>query len=318
MEEVSRKAMGVESSDYCDQVGGMVKSHVALDEVEQFWSAHPCGSDQSSAVSRREYFQEIENRRYRLIRDIPEMARFGHFAGKEVLEVGCGIGTDGVQFARHGASYTGINLDAGSTQLAKECFAVCQATGTIAQMNAEAMSFPDNSFDHVYSLGVIHHTPHPERIVKEIHRVLRPGGSITVMIYNRSSINYHVEIMFLRKIFRLLLTPRFAPRFFAFALGLDTSKLDRHRSIMLSERMTPERWISINTDGPDCPLARVYSRAEALSLFRSGGFRELRTSIRFFNTEHYGYLGRCIPAGLADALGRRWGWSRWIEGRKPE
>ena len=290
---------------------------VGLEEVESYWSSNPCNSDLSTAVERRKYFDEIAERRYTLEHHIPECARFTAFAGKKVLEVGCGVGTDGRSFARNGAIYTGINLDQGSTDLARESFEVHGLPGTLLKMNGEAMSFAPETFDHVYSMGVIHHSPHPEEILREVFRVLKPGGTITVMLYNRSSVNYYLEIMFLRKLFRFFLLPSFGPGALARIIGLDREKLEKHREILLREKMTHDRWVSINTDGPDCPLARVYSASEVRDLFTDAGFHVDRTYARFFHREHYGFLGRLMPGWFADRIGRIAGWHRWVDATKP-
>lgn len=287
-----------------------------INEVENFWSKHPCGSAQSKEKERKFYFEEIEKLRYSLIRHIPKVAKFTEFKNKKVLEVGCGIGTDGAQFARNGAIYTGINLDEGSTLLARECFEVFGLKGTILKMDAEKMDFPSNTFDHVYSLGVIHHSPNTGAIVDEIYRVLKPGGSAKIMIYNKSSINYYFEIMFLRKLFRYALYPSFAPKLIAKAVGLNEQKLNRHRDIFFSEKMTIDRWISINTDGPDCPLAKIYDRRQSIELFSKAGFKDIKTFVRFFDKSHYGYVGKLIPNKVADFIGNYFGWNRWVEAVK--
>lgn len=292
--------------------------HSEIKDVREFWSTHPCGSDRSNSKDRKIYFADIERDRYEIIRHIPQVARFTDFKGKKVLEVGCGIGTDGRQFARNGAIYTGINLDEGSTRLAKEAFNLFGLDGTILTMNAEEMDFPDNYFDYCYSLGVIHHTPNPPKIVYQIFRVLKPGGSARVMVYNKSSINYWFEIMFLRKVFRYCLMPRFAPGLISRLTGFSEYKLKRHREIMLSEKMTHERWLSINTDGPDNPLSRVYSKQDALNLFKEAGFSDVSTYVRHFDKSHYSFIGKIIPDWLADKIGNVWGWCRWIEAIKPD
>ena len=289
----------------------------ALSEVAAFWSAHPCNSALSTAADRREYFSDIENRRYVAEPHIPAVARFGYFEGKDVLEIGCGVGTDGRRFSACGAKYIGINLDSGSTTLAREAFTVFGLPGRVEQMNAEQIEFPDSSFDHVYSFGVLHHSPQPIAIARQMMRVLRPGGTFTVMLYNRNSINYRLEIMGLRKVMRHILRPRGAPGIIARLTGLDAAKLERHRQILMEGHMTPERWVSINTDGPDCPLARVYNRREAVELFEKAGFIDLRSTVKFFDARHYGRLGRLIPPALVEVLGNRWGWHRMVEGRKP-
>jgi len=244
-------------------------------------------------------------------------ARFKVFRGKKVLEVGCGVGTDGRQFAKNGAIYTGINVDKGSTNLAKEAFDLFDLPGTILKMNGEKLEFQDDTFDHVHSFGVIHHTPSPKRIVKEIFRVCKPGATFFVMLYNKSSINYYFEIMFLRKMLRYALMPKFAPYFISKVGGVDKNKLKRHREILLSEKMTPKRWISINTDGPDNPLSIVYSKREAIDLFTNAGFYDVSTYCRFFDKSHYGYFGNIISNNFSDRIGNRLGWHRLVEGVKP-
>ena len=290
---------------------------VSVDQVADFWSQAPCGSQTSDAADRRTYFREIEERRYRNEPHIPEVARFGDFAGQRVLEVGCGVGTDGRQFAKAGANYKGINLDEGSTQLAQEAFQLFGLPGTVLQKDAEALDFDDNSFDHVYSFGVIHHSPNTETIVQHMYRVLKPGGTLTVMVYNRDSINYRLEIMVLRKIMRYALWPSFAPRWISAVLKLERDKLERHRQIMMQESMTAERWLSINTDGPDCPLAKVYSASEAKRMFRDAGFDRISTCVRFFDARHFGRLGRLLPVSVVKCLGEKAGWHLMVFARKP-
>jgi SAM-dependent methyltransferase len=156
---------------------------------------------------------------------------------------------------------------------------------------------------------VIHHSPAPEKIIREIHRVLRPGGTVTVMLYNRSSINYYVEIMFLRKIFRWCLLPGFMPGLLASVTGFDRWKLEGHREF-LKKKVTKEQWISMNTDGPFCPLAQVYSRREAAVLFKD--FENVRQEVWEFNVEHWPLIGKVLPDSVVKWIGRRWGWHRMI------
>jgi hypothetical protein len=151
--------------------------------------------------------------------------------------------------------------------------------------------------------------------VKEIHRVLKPGGTFHVMLYNRTSINYYIEIMFLRRLFRLLLRPAFMPGFLAAITGLDRWKLEGHRKIMIERgKITKEEWISMNTDGPFCPLARVYNEREAGELFQ--GFRDVTQEVWEFNEEHWPILRKIMPVALSRRIGRWWGWHRIIRGVK--
>lgn len=290
---------------------------VALDEVRKFWDDKPCQSDLSQADNRRQYFQEISEKRYGGREwHVPIVAEFPRFRGKDVVEIGCGFATDGLEFAKNGANYTGVDLTPHAIELAKERFSLFDVKGRFVATNAEeGLPFPDGSVDHVYSFGVIHHAPYPGKIVHEIHRILKTGGTFTVMLYNRTSINYYLEIMFLRKMFRLALRPKFMPKLMAAVTGFDRSKLEGHRQLLMkSRKITKEQWLSMNTDGPFCPLARVYNQREAADLFRE--FGEVRQEVWEFNVEHWSFLGKLIPQSAARWMGRQWGWHRMIYGEK--
>lgn len=288
----------------------------ALAEVRDFWNTSPCQSDLSEAAERRRYFDEISHKRYNGREwHVPIVANFPAYKGKQVLEIGCSIATDGLEFAKAGAIYTGVDLTPHSIELAEERFGIFNVPGTFVVANAEELPFPNASFDHIYSFGVIHHAPRPEKIAAEMHRVLRKGGTFTIMLYNRNSINYYLEIMFLRKIFRLCLLPKLMPRIIATLTGFDRWKLEGHRDVLRSRgHMTKEEWISINTDGPFCPLARVYNRNEAGELFKD--FATVRQEAWEFNSEHWSLAGKLIPVALERQIGRLWGWHRMIYGEK--
>jgi SAM-dependent methyltransferase len=295
-----------------------MKNTAAISAVRAFWDSNPCQAALSAAEERRQYFEEISQKRYGGREwHIPIVAKFGAFAGKRVLEIGCGIATDGLEFARHGADYVGVDLTPRAVELARERFAIFEMPGRFEMVNAEQdLPFPDGSFDHVYSFGVIHHSPAPERIVGEIFRVLKPGGTFTVMLYNRTSINYYVEIMFVRKLLRWTLLPRFMPGVIAAITGFDRWKLEGHREILVKKgRVSKADWVSMNTDGPFCPLARVYGWSDGGALFRS--FREVRQEVWEFNVDHWPFFRTLIPDWLAKGLGRRWGWHRMIYGVRP-
>jgi ubiquinone/menaquinone biosynthesis C-methylase UbiE len=293
-----------------------VETNIA--DVRRFWNANPCQSRLSQEAERRRYFEEISRKRFQGREwHVPIVAKFDSFRGKDVLEIGCGVGTDGIEFARNGANYVGVDLTPNSIELTRERFLTFGVPGRFEVANAEeGLPLPDASVDHVYSFGVIHHSPAPEKIVREIHRILKGGGTFTVMLYNRNSINYYVEIMFLRKIFRWWLLPKFMPRVIAAATGFDRWKLEGHRDKLLkNKKLTKDEWISMNTDGPSCPLARVYDHEEAAALF--GAFENVRQEVWEFNVDHWSFIGKAMPDSLVKWLGRHWGWHRIIYGRKP-
>src|SRR5437762_2180013 len=283
--------------------------------VKGFWNANPCQSHLSQEADRRRYFEEISQKRFQGREwHVPTVAKFDSFRGKVVLEIGCGVGTDGIEFARNGANYTGVDLTHNAVELTRERFEVFGVPGRFEVANAEeGLRFADASVDHVYSFGVIHHSPAPEKIVREIYRILKSGGTFTVMLYNRSSINYYIEIMFLRRILRYMLMPKFMPRLLAAVTGFDRWKLEGHRDL-LKRKLSKEEWVSINTDGPFCPLARVYNEQEAAALFSA--FENVRQEVWEFNVDHWSFIGRAIPDAAAKWIGRRWGWHRMIYGNK--
>jgi ubiquinone/menaquinone biosynthesis C-methylase UbiE len=158
------------------------------ENVRDFWDNEPCGTDRATfAEGSLEYFEEIESYRYRVESCIHSFAQFTRWHGKKILEVGCGCGTDLLQFARAGAEVYAIDLSPHSAALAKQRLNLYGLKGEIQEADAEHLPFPDGYFDMVYSWGVLHHTPDTAAAVKEIYRVLKPGGQIRVMVYNRFS-----------------------------------------------------------------------------------------------------------------------------------
>lgn len=161
-----------------------------LDAVKEYWDRRPCNVRHSrKEVGTREYFDEVEARKYFVEPHIPAFADFANWKGKKVLEVGCGLGTDAVNFARAGADYTGIDLSEASLDLARKRFEVFGLRGSLFWCNAEklAESLPSQAFDLVYSFGVIHHTPDPRTVFEQISRVISPTGTLKCMLYARNS-----------------------------------------------------------------------------------------------------------------------------------
>src|SRR6185369_15197027 len=107
----------------------------------------------------RRFYELVEEHRYKKEWHIPEAGEFAQSKNLSVLEIGCGLGTDGAQFAKAGANYTGIDLTDTAVDLARRRFELFDLPGTFRVADAEKLDFPDNSFDIVYSHGVLHHTP---------------------------------------------------------------------------------------------------------------------------------------------------------------
>jgi ubiquinone/menaquinone biosynthesis C-methylase UbiE len=161
---------------------------MSKDAIRGYWEAEPCGSSLSEAEpGSKEFFDEIEATRYRLEPFIPEFAQFERWRGRRVLEIGVGLGTDFVQFARAGARLSGIDLTATSIDLVHRRLALEHFAADVRVGDAENLPFGDSSFDLVYSWGVLHHTPDTASVVKEIRRVLHTSGEARLMLYSRLS-----------------------------------------------------------------------------------------------------------------------------------
>jgi SAM-dependent methyltransferase len=159
------------------------------DEISGFWNRKPCGTfGLIPGDPGADYFKKIKERRYRLERFIPDFIDELDVRSKKVLEIGCGVGTDGLEIAGRGADYTAIDVSRVSLELAKENFRLNGLSGVFLNASAESMPFLENSFDAIYSWGVLHHTPDMEKAVREVERVLKPGGKFCIMLYNRFSL----------------------------------------------------------------------------------------------------------------------------------
>ena len=157
--------------------------------VQQFWDTTPCGTGNVNIEPETlKYFEAISERRNKLEPFIADYAQFDRWAGKRVLELGCGAGSDLLRFAKAGARATGIDLSPRSASLAKTRLRLYNCQGNVLIADAEQLPFKTDSFDLVYSWGVLHHTPDTERAIKEVYRLTKPGGSICIMLYHRHSL----------------------------------------------------------------------------------------------------------------------------------
>ena len=171
-------------------VTNLVETQPDISDVQTFWDRRPCNIRHSTApVGTKQYFDEVEARKYFVEPHIPRFAQFERWAGKRVLEIGCGIGTDAVNFARHGADYTGIELSEVSLALTRKRFETFGLRGTFYHANAEqlASSVQRPGFDLVYSFGVIHHTPDQRSVIEQARGVIRDDGELRIMLYARNS-----------------------------------------------------------------------------------------------------------------------------------
>jgi len=164
---------------------------VPITDVQNFWDSRPCNLRHGTApVGTKEYFDQVEARKYKVEPHIPGFAEFSKWKGKRVLEIGCGLGTESTNFARAGAHVTAVDISEKSLELCKKRFEVFGLKGEFYRANAEELLSvlpKDSQFDLIWSCGVVHHTPHPEKVVEQFHQLLAPGGEIRIMVYSKVS-----------------------------------------------------------------------------------------------------------------------------------
>jgi ubiquinone/menaquinone biosynthesis C-methylase UbiE len=161
-----------------------------IDDVKSFWDSRPCNIRHSSEpIGTRKYFDEVEARKYFVEPHIPSFADFSAWKGKKVLEIGCGIGTDAVNFARNGAIYTGVELSKESLEIAKKRFEVFGLRGTFLEGNAEEIDqlLDGEKFDFIYSFGVLHHTPDITKSFNSIYKISYKDTIFKIMVYAENS-----------------------------------------------------------------------------------------------------------------------------------
>ncbi len=159
------------------------------DNTKKHWSETPCGSNYSdSKPYTQKYFSEIEAHRYESHPWILESIQSFNIKNKKVLEIGLGVGTDHLNLARQGAEMYGIDLTPKCVEITQQHLQLFGFQSNLITGDAEILPFEDQSFDFVYSFGVIHHSPDTQKIINEIHRILKPGGQCFITVYNKNSI----------------------------------------------------------------------------------------------------------------------------------
>jgi len=162
----------------------------SLEEVKKFWNSRPCNIKHSNKdIGTREYFSEVSFKKYKVEPHILKFADFEKWRGKRVLEIGCGIGTAAQSFVEAGAIYTGIDISEESLNIAKKRFEILNLEGSFHLVQDEKISnvLPIQKYDLVYSFGVIHHTPNPRLLLKEMSTYMDSNSTLKIMLYAKNS-----------------------------------------------------------------------------------------------------------------------------------
>lgn len=272
-------------------------SDVKLESVKSFWEKNPVAAAGIEAnLGTAEYFRTFDAMReedgcepYAL----SEMIH-GYSTSKDlkVLDIGCGNGYVLAQYARFGADVTGVDLTSTAIELSRKRFEIAGLQGSFVEIDGQSLPFPDEYFDIVCSMGVLHHISNPKPMVNEMFRVMKPGGRLIVMLYHRHSWK-NLVLLRLRRLF----DPKFRGKSHQEALNMN--------------------------DGDDCPLALVYSRREAAALFNQ--FVEQKFFLTLLSWKQLLMLPplvalakRFLPPSSESWPARRMGWNLNLHAVKPQ
>jgi ubiquinone/menaquinone biosynthesis C-methylase UbiE len=287
-------------------------------QVQRFWQSSPCDSwftDEPSGTTA--FYRRLDEHRYKVHRRLQSAVGFEETRGLRVLEIGCGCGSEGELFARAGARYTAVDLTNAAVRITQRRFELAELEGTFVQGDAENLPFADGAFDLVYSHGVLHHTPDTPRTIREVHRVLAPGGRAAIMLYHRDSFNYYVNLGMVRRLRAQLLRTETGIRLVRRIWSEPEEELRRHAELIREDAgsyLEMQNMLNRNTDGPDNPLSQAFSKGSAQEMFWQ--FKNVRTEVMFWNPNWLRGLGNLLPQSIEDRIASRWGWHLWIHAHK--
>lgn len=267
--------------------------------VKDHWEDETCGIRYGASDDRAKYFDEIYLTRYERTDYLREFARFNEARGKRVLEIGVGAGSDFRSWVENGARVSGIDLTEAAIRLTSEHLEVKGLDGAnheLQSADAEQLPFADNTFDVVYSYGVLHCTPDTDAALAEAFRVLKPGGELRVMVY-------HV------------------PSWTGFMLWV-------RYGLMVGRPLVSQKQVIF--ERLESPGTKAYSLQEARELVSSIGFIEISVESRLcpgdrlnilpsarYRGWFYGIVWRLYPRWLVSLLGDRFGLNLLIRAIKP-
>lgn len=272
--------------------------------IQDFWQENPCGETLIDTEYNEdlEFYDDFDRMRYESHGHLLGTLDGIPFRDKKCLEIGIGQGADAEQIVRRGGSYSGLDLTHEAVRRVTRRFELKQLPfDQIVQGSILAAPFEDNSFDLVFSHGVLHHVPDILGAQREISRILKPDGLLVVMLYARHSLNYHLSIRLLRR--AGLLGAYLTGKKFGGKLG---RHLELARETGLREYLKLDNFTHRNTDGPDNPYALVYD------------LHDVRRDFPDFQVEHYYKNFRWAPPLPLSWLpgDSLWGWHLWVHMRQ--
>jgi SAM-dependent methyltransferase len=283
---------------------------IRMDEkdVQLFWSTHPCGDHivgglhGAFADDHERFFAAYDAWRYRQESHIPACLDEIDWSDQKVLEIGLGQGSESEQIIRRGARWSGLDLTQESIDRVGARLAIRRLPhDDLRQGSALAIPWPNHTFDVVFSHGVLHHIPDIRTAQNEIHRILKPNGTLVAMLYSRNSLNYQVSIRLVRRAALSAAYPlRRSKRIQSSSMLRE--HLGNAEAVGLRRYLAIDNFTHRNTDGPHNPYARVYSLSEVANDFPS--FELIRSFSRYMHAP---------PLPVRNLPGQRWlGWHLWV------
>jgi SAM-dependent methyltransferase len=297
----------------------MTKHWPALAEVQHYWNANPAGYAEVKQFEhdRRAFFNERDRQTQLLYPNLDVHYGFTRAKGKHTLELGCGMGFNAQRLAECGARLVAIDLAPNAVQLTRERFALRGLHADCLVADAEHLPFAANAFEMVFSSGVIHHSPDTEAAARELIRILAPGGSATVMVYNRDSIWFWWNTIIVLGLLMWLVNT--LPAALQAQLLLRWPHW-RHLNLPPGRNLTLNDVIRAGTDfgGLLNPISRVYTRNSARRLL--GGLTNF-----VFTTDFNVYRALDSKPSIFTRLSRKilswldshWGWFLIVKADKP-
>ncbi len=279
-------------------------------DVQDWWAENPMTygethgktnySDANYQIGTKEFFDRVDREFYSWNKPLHDQKPFDRlfsyeeYKGKKVLEIGCGLGTMLMNWAKNGAECTGVDLNKTSIEQTKERFKLHSLDASISLEDANELPFEDNQFDYVYSWGVLHHSPNLDVSIKELFRVLKPGGGFGIMLYNRESLYQYYTTDYIEGFLH-------NENNFLSPLELNSRYGDGHK-----QEGNPHTWPVTQKEGLGL-LAPYSDKADV---------RILGTDLDYVLRLLVPGVFKFIPKAIVKSLARRWGWSLWFHGTK--
>lgn len=262
------------------------------EQVKAFWEANPCDVKDAAPALDRAYFTAFAQQRYRTHPYIPGFADFEAAQGKRVLEVGVGAGTDFCRWAAAEAKAVGVDLTAQAVHLTAQHLDALALSADVHLADCEDLPFADHSFDLVYSFGVLHHTPDTSRALREVLRVLKPGGQVRIMLYHkRSWVTFKVFLL--------------------------------HGLLALRPFISLDKLLADHMESQGTKAYTIQEVEAMFAAFEGVSVQPILTCYdtwRGYETPRRGLMAlaqRLWPAWLVQACGDRFGWNLLISGTRP-